>query len=381
MDDKRGNRNKKIRSIKRSLDEDKAELENDKKKKREDSFKQKDNTQKEEKLSNDRTSKKHLNSSKDKDRNLKEEIKTNLRKKSNNFQKDKYAHLTVAEKREQQKIDKRKRQTRIQYIIGTALILIILLFLLYMFTPLSRISHVNISGNHNVSDSQVEKELNVKDGSRIYTFSKSKAINNLKKNSLIKDVQIKKQLPNTLNVKITENKLVGIVKEKNKYVPIIEGNKRLENYKGDIASSAPMLEDFKSENLNSMTQALSKMSNETRDMISEIKYAPLQNQQNRVLLYMKDGMQVVGDMNTIANKIEYYPQMSQSLSKDSSGNLKTQGYIDLSVGASFIPYNENSSINSKSDQNVSQKTQQETEAKNELQSALNKISEQSDTNN
>lgn len=381
MDDKRGNRNKKIRSIKRSLDEDKAELENDKKKKREDSFKQKDNIQKEEKISNDRTSKKHLNSSKDKDRNLKEEIKTNLRKKSNNFQKDKYAHLTVAEKREQQKIDKRKRQTRIQYIIVTALILIILLFLLYMFTPLSRISHVNISGNHNVSDSQVEKELNVKDGSRIYTFSKSKAINNLKKNSLIKDVQINKQLPNTLNVKITENKLVGIVKEKNKYVPIIEGNKRLENYKGDIASSAPMLEDFKSENLNSMTQALSKMSNETRDMISEIKYAPLQNQQNRVLLYMKDGMQVVGDMNTIANKIEYYPQMSQSLSKDSSGNLKTQGYIDLSVGASFIPYNENSSINSKSDQNVSQKTQQETEAKNELQSALNKISEQSDTNN
>ena len=381
MDDKRGNRNKKIRSIKRSLDEDKAELENDKKKKREDSLKQKDNIQKEEKISNDRTSKKHLNSSKDKDRNLKEEIKTNLRKKSNNFQKDKYAHLTVAEKREQQKIDKRKRQTRIQYIIGTALILIILLFLLYMFTPLSRISHVNISGNHNVSDSQVEKELNVKDGSRIYTFSKSKAINNLKKNSLIKDVQINKQLPNTLNVKITENKLVGIVKEKNKYVPIIEGNKRLENYKGDIASSAPMLEDFKSENLNSMTQALSKMSNETRDMISEIKYAPLQNQQNRVLLYMKDGMQVVGDMNTIANKIEYYPQMSQSLSKDSSGNLKTQGYIDLSVGASFIPYNENSSINSKSDQNVSQKTQQETEAKNELQSALNKISEQSDTNN
>ena len=26
-----------------------------------------------------------------------------------------------------------------------------------MFTPLSRISHVNISGNHNVSDSQVER--------------------------------------------------------------------------------------------------------------------------------------------------------------------------------------------------------------------------------
>ena len=68
----------------------------------------------------------------------------------------------MTEKREQQKIDKRKRQKRIQYIIVTTLILLIILFLLYMFTPLSRISHVNISGNHNVSDSQVEKELNIK---------------------------------------------------------------------------------------------------------------------------------------------------------------------------------------------------------------------------
>ena len=91
-------------------------------------------------------------------------------------------------------------------------------------------------------------------------------------------------------------------------------------------------------------------------------------------------MQVVGDINTLANKIEYYPQMSQSLAKDSSGQLKTQGYIDLSVGASFIPYNENSSINSKSDQNVRQNTARN-RSKNELQSALNKISEQSDTNN
>ena len=80
-----------------------------------------------------------------------------------------------------------------------------------------------------------------------------------------------------------------------------------------------------------MIKSLSKMSPEIRDMISEIKYAPKQNSPNRILLYMQDDMQVVGNIKTIANKIKYYPQMSQSLSKDDSGNLKTQGYIDLSV--------------------------------------------------
>ncbi|MGS5040661.1 hypothetical protein ACVDHH_04545 [Staphylococcus saprophyticus] len=32
--------------------------------------------------------------------------------------------------------------------------------------------------------------------------------------------------------------------------------------------------------------------------------------------------------------------MSQSLERDESGNLKKSGYIDLSVGASFIPYSD-----------------------------------------
>lgn len=46
MDDTRGNRNKKIRSIKRSFDKDKTELENDKNKKIKDDVKPKDSLQK-----------------------------------------------------------------------------------------------------------------------------------------------------------------------------------------------------------------------------------------------------------------------------------------------------------------------------------------------
>lgn len=51
MDDTRGNRNKKIRSIKRSFDKDKTELENDKNKKIKDDVKPKDSLQKEKNLS------------------------------------------------------------------------------------------------------------------------------------------------------------------------------------------------------------------------------------------------------------------------------------------------------------------------------------------
>ena len=96
-----------------------------------------------------------------------------------------------------------------------------------------------------------------------------------------------------------------------------------------------------------MIKALSEMSPEVRSMIAEVSYAPAKNKQNRIKIFTKDDIQVVGDITTIANKMKYYPQMSQSLSRDDSGNLKTDGYIDLSVGASFIPMEVHQELNQK----------------------------------
>ena len=82
-----------------------------------------------------------------------------------------------------------------------------------MFTPLSKISNVNVKGNNNNSTSKIKKELNVTSRSRMYTFSKNKAIRNLKQNPLIKEVDIHKQLQ-TLTVNVTEYQIVGLEKIK-----------------------------------------------------------------------------------------------------------------------------------------------------------------------
>lgn len=285
--------------------------------------------------------------------------------------------LTLEEKRAL----RRKRQKRIQYTIITLLILMIVIFLLYMFTPLSKIANVNINGNNNVSTSKINKELNVTSHSRMYTFSKNKAINNLKKNPLIKDVEIHKQLPNTLNVKVIEYQIVGLEKNKDKYVPIIEDGKELKDYSDDVSHDGPILDGFKGKKKERMIQALSEMSPKVRSMIAEISYAPEKNKQSRIEIFTKDNLQVIGDITTIANKMQYYPQMSQSLSRDDSGNLKTEGYIDLSVGASFIPYKVSSNVESDSSQDVTKSTQEENQAKEELQNVLNKINKQSNENN
>ncbi len=285
--------------------------------------------------------------------------------------------LTLEEKRKL----RRKRQKRIQYSVITILVLLIAVILIYMFSPLSKIAHVNINGNNHVSTSKINKVLGVKNDSRMYTFSKKNAINDLEEDPLIKSVEIHKQLPNTLNVDITENEIIALVKYKGKYLPLLENGKLLKGSNDVKINDAPVMDGFKGTKEDDMIKALSEMTPEVRRYIAEVTYAPSKNKQSRIELFTTDGLQVIGDISTISKKMKYYPQMSQSLSRDSSGKLKTRGYIDLSVGASFIPYRGNTSSQSESDKNVTKSSQEENQAKEELQSVLNKINKQSSKNN
>ncbi|MGO1630526.1 MAG: cell division protein FtsQ/DivIB [Staphylococcus equorum] len=276
---------------------------------------------------------------------------------------------------------RRKRQKQIQYSVFGVLLFIIILILIYMFTPLSKISSVEIKGNDNVSKSAINKAIDVKDNSRMYTYSTSKATDKLKENKLIKSAKITKQMPNKLMVEISENQIVGMTKKKDNYVPILENGTELKNYDGNATDDGPILEGFEKEEKEKIINELAKMPANVRGMIAEIKYDPQENLQNQIKLFTSDDIQILGNLNTIANKMKYYPQMSQSLERDESGELKKSGYIDLSVGASFIPYSGGNETKSASDKNVDEQTTETDAAKDELQSALNKINKESDKNN
>lgn len=276
---------------------------------------------------------------------------------------------------------RRKRQKQIQYSVFGVLLFIIILILIYMFTPLSKISSVEISGNNNTSKNTINKAINVKDNSRMYTYSTTNAQNKLEESTLIDSAEVKKHFPNKLTVKVSEKQIVALTKKKDKYVPVLEDGTELEDYDGNATDNGPILEGFEKDKKEKIIQALSEMPAKVRGMIAEIKFDPQENAQNQIKLFTTDDIQILGNLNTIGKKMKYYPQMSQSLERDESGELKKAGYIDLSVGASFIPYNGGSNTKSSSDQNVDKGTTEEDKAKDELQSTLNKINEKTDKNN
>lgn len=100
------------------------------------------------------------------------------------------------------------------------------------------------------------------------------AINDLEEDPLIKSVEIHKQLPNTLNVDITENEIIALVKYKGKYLPLLENGKLLKGSNDVKINDAPVMDGFKGTKEDDMIKALSEMTPEVRRYIAEVTYAP-----------------------------------------------------------------------------------------------------------
>ncbi|MCD8817336.1 cell division protein FtsQ/DivIB [Mammaliicoccus sciuri] len=272
---------------------------------------------------------------------------------------------------------KRKRRRQIQLGVFIGVILLVILILLYMFTDISKVDQVDIKGEEIVSKNDIEKALDIKKDSRIYNIPVSDMKSKIEKIEGVKSVEIKRHFPNDLTVNVNEYETIGLVKEKKHYVPLLENGKTIKNLSTDLPIDVPILNDFSSKKLNKMIPELKKVKPKVKSMISEINYKPGENNQNRIQLFMTDNVEVVGDIQTFANKINYYPSISDKLERDNSGAIKTPGFLDLQVGVTFLPYETEEQQKERSEKETKQDESNKTEQK-KLDQALQDLSKELD---
>ncbi|WP_201277020.1 cell division protein FtsQ/DivIB [Mammaliicoccus sciuri] len=272
---------------------------------------------------------------------------------------------------------KRKRRRQIQLGVFIGVILLVILILLYMFTDISKVDQVDIKGEETVSKNDIEKALDIKKDSRIYNIPVSDMKSKIEEIEGVKSVEIKRHFPNDLTVNVNEYETIGLVKEKKHYVPLLENGKTIKNLSTDLPIDVPILNDFSSKKLNKMIPELKKVKPKVKSMISEINYKPGENNQNRIQLFMTDNVEVVGDIQTFANKINYYPSISDKLERDNSGALKTPGFLDLQVGVTFLPYETEEQQKERSEKETKQDESNKTEQK-KLDQALQDLSKELD---
>lgn len=208
----------------------------------------------------------------------------------------------------------------------------VLILMLYIISPLSKINHIQVTGNNELSQSQVEQATQVQPGRYIWgVMASRRQISQTahQRNPQVKEVSIHLQGPRAIKIMIKENPVVGIV-EINQHDYNILANGQLQpatssknriSYQG-FSKNRPALKKTAIQ--------IGKVKPVVRNGISTIAYRPTKVSPRRLIIYMRDGNTVYADYDTVGKKLPYYPAIAAT--------MKKAGVVDLQVGAFSYSY-------------------------------------------
>ena len=98
--------------------------------------------------------------------------------------------------------------------------LIALIFMLLTLSPWLNIQNIEINGLETLEKPDVIRQMKLDKQTNILSFNSFVAKRRVKSNYYIEDVNVKRKLPNTVTINITERKIVGYIPYINNYIYI-----------------------------------------------------------------------------------------------------------------------------------------------------------------
>lgn len=224
----------------------------------------------------------------------------------------------------------RKKKANHRLIFYLAIFFVLIAIIVYLQSPLSYIKMVEVNKNNVLSEEEIVKLSGIEINDNIWMYKKKQAIKRLEGHPLVDKATINRSLPSTVEINIVEHEIIGFLKEKSTYHPVLKNGMIIKEgnipYKGD----APLLKEFKDdEYMKHIAFELSKLPSDLFNLISEISWSPTDNNQYNIELYMNDGFIVQSTMRDFAEKMKSYPSIVSQLEKDE------KGIIHMGVGTYF----------------------------------------------
>lgn len=298
----------------------------------------------------------HVKASKTKKENKRDIKKENERKEKFNFNDEivigvnfiKPAKNEEEEKIENKKNKKKKKKNKynVKLITFISCFLLIIASVIFALTaPIFNIAKIEVTGNSKVQTENIKSLSGLKIGENIFKFNSS-VISNIKENAYIENVEVKRALPDTVKIKVTEREVKYQINLINSYVYIDKYGYILENsaekkavptivglkITEDDLMKKTRLEGKDIETLNKIlkiTEA-AKIIN-IDNIITEIN---TENDTDYVLYIESEAKTIyIGDTTNLTNKMLYIQKILQN-EKGKSGKV----FVNKDMTTGFKPY-------------------------------------------
>lgn len=236
-----------------------------------------------------------------------------------------------------------ERKSALRRRLGAIIVISILAILglgIYV-SSYTRLQRIIVVGAPELNATEVIKKSGIKAQDQLidYWLGKNTYESKLKKYyPEIKSAKLKMAGLNQIKLDLQEYKTLAYVNQNGKYYKILNNKKiaRQKLTKMQIDKSIPIFVSYSNKSsLFTDLKALKSIPTKLRNQISIINGRSIRK--NKIVLLMKDGNIIIGNTDTIAQKIKYYPKIKSTLNNKS--------VIDLEIGAFSYPLTDNEKNN------------------------------------
>mgnify|MGYP001375890889 CR=1 FL=1 len=223
--------------------------------------------------------------------------------------------------------EKRRKKANRTLLFYLTLFFLLIAIIVYLQSPLSDIARIEIDGNQVITDEQILTYSELEIDQNIWRINTSSIEKKIASHPIVEEVQVERKLPQTVQITISEKEIVGYIKEKKHYLPVVQDGLVIKNAEITKPGSAPIFVNFTDElYLQRFVEELDDVSDHILTLISEIHWKPTDTNKYKVVLYMNDGFIVQATIRDFANKMNTYPSIVAQL------DSKKKGIIHMDVG-------------------------------------------------
>ena len=217
-------------------------------------------------------------------------------------------------------LEKIKRKKRRELVFIVTLFLIVIGVFVLLFSSYLKLKTIEVEGNNQITKEEILEAGNINNDLRTWSIKDDEIQNNIKSRfDIFKSVTVKSKLPSSIKVQVEEYSFIAQNKKEDGSLEIIMENGK--PYSGEIRNNynLPIIENFNddSNKLEEVYKNLNKLKQEVRLQISEI----INDENDRLIIYMKDGQKVKALRVSFADKLNYYEEISKYIEDKNNTTL------------------------------------------------------------
>lgn len=199
-------------------------------------------------------------------------------------------------------------------IVLALLFFIGLLVIIYFQSGLSRLSSVHIENRQFVREDEIFQAANLQVGMPYFDINREKVAQGIKTIPIVKDVEVKRKLPNSLVITLHEFPLVAYWMEDQAFFPVFSNGYIGEEEVKPEYIAHPILNDWPHrDGVEELSKELEQLAPEVVGLISEIVLTPTTIDPFRLTLYMVDGFEVITSIRHFSENVIWYPHIRDQL--------------------------------------------------------------------